>query len=154
MPPEAFVTVDELKLLYGDGNKDGVLPIIAISFCWLTPAHPDPAGQQLASVAAMFVDQMRLYRFAEMGVFWDWCSLHQKDPALWTPACTKPDAQLATAAEREEKRRYEASRTNADRYAEAMWVQVPSPTGTKNKCLGVFWPSPMDPASRGYVARG
>ena len=37
LPKEAFISVDELKTLYGDGNTDGVLPIIAISFCWPTP---------------------------------------------------------------------------------------------------------------------
>ena len=52
LPEEAFITLAELKQLFGEGNKDGVLPIIAISFCWLTPAHPDPDGQQLATIAA------------------------------------------------------------------------------------------------------
>ena len=33
LPPEAFISVEELKQLYGRGNKDGVLPIISISFC-------------------------------------------------------------------------------------------------------------------------
>ena len=36
MPEEAYMTVEELKELYGDGNIDRVLPIIAISYCWLT----------------------------------------------------------------------------------------------------------------------
>ena len=34
------------------GNKDRVLPIISISYCWTTGAHPDPMGKQLAVVAA------------------------------------------------------------------------------------------------------
>ena len=52
LPEEAFISIEELKRMYGDGNDDGVLPIIAISFCWLTPQHPDPEGKQLATVAA------------------------------------------------------------------------------------------------------
>ena len=52
LPPEAFFTVSELKAMYGDGNQDGVVPIIAISFCWDTAAHPDPRGKQLSTVAA------------------------------------------------------------------------------------------------------
>ena len=52
LPEEAFITVDELKALYGEGNRDGVLPIVGISFCWDTPPHPDPRGKQLATVAA------------------------------------------------------------------------------------------------------
>ena len=33
LPSEAYISVEELKRLYGDGNRDGVLPIISISFC-------------------------------------------------------------------------------------------------------------------------
>ena len=31
LPKEAFITLAELKTMYGDGNRDGVLPVIAIS---------------------------------------------------------------------------------------------------------------------------
>ena len=31
LPEEAFVSVEELKQMYGDGNHDGVLPIIAMN---------------------------------------------------------------------------------------------------------------------------
>ena len=81
LPEEAFISVDELKALYGDGNRDGVLPIIAISFCWLTPDHPDPEGKQLATIAAQLERETEKYGkfFSEMGVFWDWPSLYQKD---------------------------------------------------------------------------
>ena len=41
VPEEAVVSLSELKAMYGDGNKDGVLPIIAISFCWDTPEQPN-----------------------------------------------------------------------------------------------------------------
>ena len=80
LPEEAFISVEELKMMFGDGNSDGVLPIIAISFCWLTPAHPDPEGKQLAIVAAKLEQEQRKYGsfgFAEMGLFWDWLSMYQ-----------------------------------------------------------------------------
>ena len=35
LPEEAFITLEELQHMYGEGNRDGVLPIIAISFCTL-----------------------------------------------------------------------------------------------------------------------
>ena len=34
LPPDAFIGVEELKSLYGDGNRDGVLPVLSVSFCW------------------------------------------------------------------------------------------------------------------------
>ena len=43
-----------------------------------------------------------------------WASLYQKDPAAWTPACSKPDEELTTQ-ERAEKERYEATRTQAEK---------------------------------------
>ena len=81
LPEEAFISVAKLKALCGKGNKDGVLPIIAISFCWLTPDHPDPEGKQLATIAAQLERETEKYGelFSEMGVFWDWPSLYQKD---------------------------------------------------------------------------
>ena len=87
LPEEAFISVQELKDLYGKGNRDGVLPIIAISFCWDTAAHPDPRGKQLQTVAAMMEKEREKYAtahdsfegFSEMGVFWDWLSIYQKD---------------------------------------------------------------------------
>ena len=80
LPEDAFISVDELKSMYGEGNKDGVLPMIAISFCWLTPPHPDPRGEQLALVAGVLEREQEKYNqefgsfkgFPEMGVFWDW----------------------------------------------------------------------------------
>ena len=49
---DAFITLNDLKALVGRGNRDGQLPIIAISFCWLTPSHPDPNGWQLEKVGS------------------------------------------------------------------------------------------------------
>ena len=58
-------SVEELKRLYGKGNYDRVLPIIAISFCWDSPQHPDPRGEQLAAVAAAL--ELEMPKYAEFG---------------------------------------------------------------------------------------
>eukprot|EP00966_Prymnesium_polylepis_P107085 2479685-Prymnesium_polylepis.1 len=73
--------------MFGEGNVDDVLPIIAISFCWATPAHPDPDGSQLRTIVEVLEREMKKYAsanksanksfkgFTDMGVFWDVCSL-------------------------------------------------------------------------------
>ena len=52
--------------------------------------------------------------FTEMGVFWDWGSLYQRDPSLWQPfmsgPMSKPDEALSKA-ERAERDKYMASRS-------------------------------------------
>ena len=133
LPEEAFISVKELQRLYGTGNRDGVLPIIAISFCWLTPAHPDPAGEQLAIVAAALECEREQYArangdflgFQEMGVFWDWGSIHQKDPTLFNQQETpeaKPEAEREAFIEELTAKKkfyggaeYEASRTSEEK---------------------------------------
>ena len=88
--------------LSAQGNRDGVLPIIAISFCWLTPPHPDPKGQQLAIIAATLEREQAKYAkaagsfkgFAEMGVFWDWLSLFQLDTSLFREFMLKKPDEL------------------------------------------------------------
>ena len=67
--------------MFGEGNQDGVLPIIAISFCWATPAHPDPDGTQLRTIVKVLESEMQKYStglggtegkgFKDMGIFWD-----------------------------------------------------------------------------------
>ena len=77
LPAEAFIGVKELKQMFGKGNEDGVLPIIAISFCWATPAHPDPDGTQLRTIVKVLESEMQKYStglgkgFKDMGIFWD-----------------------------------------------------------------------------------
>ena len=80
-PAEAFVSVAELRAQYGEGNEDGVLPIVTISFCWDAPNHPDGRGKQLKTVAAALQRQRGKFAalpckgksegFTEMGVFWE-----------------------------------------------------------------------------------
>ena len=53
LPSDAFISVTEIKELYGPGNRDGVLPIISISFCapWpFLPARPQVPVPEYASV--------------------------------------------------------------------------------------------------------
>ncbi|EOD31471.1 hypothetical protein EMIHUDRAFT_231866 [Emiliania huxleyi CCMP1516] len=139
---EAFISVEELKRLYDKGNFEGRLPIISISFCWDTAAHPDPRGKQLATVAATLEREMPKYAeemvshdfntnvpgFTEMGVFWDWGCLHQRDPALFDPTETpeaKPEGpeREAFVVDLQAKRRfyggaaYEASRSEEENAA-------------------------------------
>eukprot|EP00966_Prymnesium_polylepis_P134731 3113974-Prymnesium_polylepis.1 len=66
LPDEAFIGVEELQRIFGEGNKDDVLPIIAISFCWATPAHPDPDGSQLRTIVEVLEREMKKYATAEM----------------------------------------------------------------------------------------
>ena len=147
LPEEAFISVDELKQLYfngdeGDGsNSDKVLPLIVISFCWITAQHPDPEGKQLKMIAEVLEREKPKYAgldvcdddsdvgdafggFKEIGVFWDWPSLYQKDTALFDPAETpeaKPEAERAAFIEALKNKTafyggeaYEKSRTPAE----------------------------------------
>ena len=123
----AFVT----SLFRSKRNVDDLLPIMAVSYCWLEVAHPDREGKQLR----LLCDRLRKlyggrgllgvcqdYGFSDMGVFLDWGSGYQKDPTLWrdwmedkeTFGLSDKDlektavdgAQMAV-----ERRAYEASRT-------------------------------------------
>ena len=73
-------------------NVDDLLPIVAISYCWLEAAHPDREGKQLRLLCDRLknlyggrglLGACRDYGFADMGVFIDWGSGYQKDPTLW-----------------------------------------------------------------------
>jgi len=120
LPEEAFISVQELQQMVGSGNLDGVLPIIAISFCWLTPAQPDPEGKQLATVAATLEQEQPKYAktgFSDMGVFWDWLSIYQMDPQLWRPFITGPakkEEAEQSPEERVQTRAYRDSRTEEE----------------------------------------
>ena len=91
-------------------NADKLLPIIAVSYCWLEAAHPDRDGLQLKlmfqKLQALYggrglLGACRDYGFSDMGVFLDWGSLHQKDPKLFDPSETpeaQPEAERAAFA--------------------------------------------------------
>lgn len=116
MPSDAFITVSALKKLHDKCKDQRVLPIITISYCWLTCAHPDPKANHLQTVAKVLERKAKMYRqngFEEMGVFWDWLSLFQKNPALWAPCVLQADAEL-NSADRKICDQYHASRTEAE----------------------------------------
>lgn len=61
--------------------------IIALSYCWASPAHPDPLGHQLRKVQSVLrfirdkvpeVGNPQKKR-KKLAVFWDWMSLYQKE---------------------------------------------------------------------------
>lgn len=79
---EAFLDVEELEAIEETigVRTDKRIPLGAWSYCWETPGHPDPAGSALLQ----FDDEIgrmqaepRADFFGEMGVFIDWCSMHQ-----------------------------------------------------------------------------
>ena len=104
------------------------------SHCWLTPAHPDPLGEQLISLADCIelaekgVTSTGSVQFPpEAGIFVDFGSLYQKDPELWHPCCSGPTfkvPELRTAAEAAAADAYEASRVG--KYKEAFGIALSS----------------------------
>ena len=76
LPPEAFVSVSELK---SSCKMTTFLPIIMVSYAWLTPAHPDPRGDHLRYLAVVLSALLESSK-AEWGVFWDYGSLFQHLP--------------------------------------------------------------------------
>ena len=66
--------------------------------CWLEAKHPDANGEQLRHIVDTLEKRAGQWRefFDDMGVFWDWGSMYQKDPALFdareTPEA-KPEAE-------------------------------------------------------------
>ncbi|EOD22485.1 hypothetical protein EMIHUDRAFT_240249 [Emiliania huxleyi CCMP1516] len=90
-------------------NPDRLLPVISVSYCWLEAAHPDREGRQLQLLSRKLrglyggrglLGACREYGFSDMGVFLDWSSGYQKDPALFA-----------------ERRAYEASRSGEQKAA-------------------------------------
>ena len=74
LPKDAFITFTDL--VKGTESELGLL-IAALSYPWLTKDHPDPEGKNLRRVA-----QALKAMDEEVGVFWDYMSLHQHpDPA-------------------------------------------------------------------------
>ena len=124
--PEAFMSVERLKQLpRGHGGFKDVprLQAAASSYCWLTPAHPDPLGEQLVSLAEAIEKAEKEGRKnfpSEAAIFIDFGSLCQKDPNLWVPCCGGPTykpPEARTAEEAAAADAYEASRTGEEREA-------------------------------------
>ena len=59
--------------------------IVALSYMWGGPDHPDPKGEQLRDVAKFLkwlqsTEGFRSYGNCTIAVFWDWASLYQDKP--------------------------------------------------------------------------
>ena len=126
--PEAFMSVERLKELPREHGPQHVerLQAAASSYCWLTPAHPDPLGEQLVSLAEAIekAEQEKTDYHdgfpSEAAIFIDFGSLCQKDPDMWVPCCGGPTykpPEARTAEEAAAADAYEASRTGEEREA-------------------------------------
>ena len=67
-----------------DGAYQGVV-IVALSYMWGGPDHPDPKGEQLRDVAKFLkwlqsTEGLESYGNCTIAVFWDWASLYQDKP--------------------------------------------------------------------------
>ena len=118
------MSVERLKeLKRGDSGGGSKLAAAASSYCWLSPAHPDPLGEQLVSLAeAIEKAETRDGRKfpSEAAIFIDFGSLCQKDPEMWVPCCGGPTykpPEARTAEEAAAADAYEASRTGEEREA-------------------------------------
>ena len=83
LPPEAIIDCEALTEIHARADpevRESVLPIVAVSYCWHTPEHPDPNGEQLRHIAAVLKREFHHQykdRFDDMGIFMDWVSLYQ-----------------------------------------------------------------------------
>ena len=105
-----------LLQLRNERNADSLLPIIAVSYCWLEAPHPDRDGQQLQlmcqKLQALYggrglLGACRDYGFSDMGVFLDWGSIHQKDPTLFKQSET-PEGDPGSPRSEAEQAAFEA----------------------------------------------
>ena len=103
LPPEAFVDVTKLRAWHAAAPAHvaaAVVPVLSISYCWLEARCPDSTAEQLRHIIETLQPHAKEWRefFPDMGVFMDWGSLFQKDPALFDASETpeaKPEAERA-----------------------------------------------------------
>ena len=97
---ETISAADEGQLTQAVQNNLGALPVIAVSHCWESAEHPDPAARTLCRVAERLagkfspqaepLDGLPLFRawgFADVGCMVDWSSLYQKPRTAPQEAC-------------------------------------------------------------------
>ena len=103
--PEAFMSVERLKELprkHGLGTER--LQAAASSYCWLTPAHPDPLGEQLVSLAEAIekAESKRLRRLPSEAAIFIGLSLPKSPTIRWTTRCGRYSATSARSSVRGE----------------------------------------------------
>ena len=96
-PPTAFWPRDEAAKLFRRSQTEFRKPgpdlagllflglfLVAFSYCWITPDHPDPHCFHLKRIAAILRAMAKLRAgwntYDDVGVFWDFLSLHQHCP--------------------------------------------------------------------------
>ena len=94
---KAFMSLEELLRLHREMSADqelvkigSPLPLLVVSHCWHDAPHPDPAGDNLLKLADAIQERRAVTRVdsrrraapeGRFAVFYDWCSLCQKDEA-------------------------------------------------------------------------
>lgn len=119
LPAAAKISPAELRVIFGRGNDAGVLPIVAVAGKWQSAAHPDPTGACLRRVAKALKREAPKFRmrsqsgdvlaalpgFSELGVFWPFASLDQRDASLFEEWMLLPPEEL-DEGQRELRDRY------------------------------------------------
>lgn len=95
LPTEAVWSFDDLAQRMG--RPYGRIKVVSISYCWLTPDHPDPHGKYL-QVLGPLIEQWYQFHKPEfswdLALFIDWCSLMQE------PMSGKQKEQLNSSLQR------------------------------------------------------
>mmetsp|Transcript_27312 Transcript_27312/g.42476 ORF Transcript_27312/g.42476 Transcript_27312/m.42476 type:complete len:403 (-) Transcript_27312:130-1338(-) len=73
VPTSSIWNVREFMDLFEAGSTR----LISISHCWLSTDHPDPHGEQLATLAMVVKQFLEAFPIDDCGIFLDWCSLLQ-----------------------------------------------------------------------------
>ena len=144
LPDAAFADMAALRAAHAalpPHVAKAVVPVVSISYCWLSAAEPEATGEQLRHVVDVLQKHAKAQGesydarglrmpagwrdfFSDMAVFWDWGSIYQKDPRLFDPKETpeaQPEAERAAfIADLKAGRRayggaaYDASRSEAE----------------------------------------
>ena len=89
MPPEAFMLPDDVERYSAELDAISRMAAGAMSYCWETKAHPDPACNSLLAMADAIEECYRKKRDGdtaykafpeEFGIFWDYPCLFQHLP--------------------------------------------------------------------------
>ena len=88
--PEALVKAPE------SAEEEANRKIVAISYPWVRPQHPDPDGFHLAIIAQVLELYLQLNNFEVVAVFWDWASCYQN----YFPNTASPPQDYAEGLEK------------------------------------------------------
>lgn len=81
LPPEAIITVDELRAIAKASECEyGALPVISLSHFWRTKEHPDPDGETMELVITALEQRWKEFEargVTDLGIIIDWSALWQ-----------------------------------------------------------------------------